>query len=149
MYHVGIVVPRLEDGQARLTELLGLAWGPVIEAENPYVDAEGQEIIANMRICFSTEAPRFELIEEVPGTPWVCNEFSNIHHIGFYAENVVAMSGSLATARCPFEIGRLPEESDPTGLGWSYHRDQLGLRFELVAETMRPGLEEFAFKPAS
>jgi hypothetical protein len=148
MYHVGIVVPRLEEGQARLSELFGLAWGPLIEAENPFVDAEGRETTANMRICFSTEAPRFELIEEVPGTPWVCNEFSNIHHIGFYAENVVAISGALAEVRCPFEIGRLPEDTDPAGLGWSYHRDQLGLRFELVAETMRPMLEEFAFKPA-
>jgi hypothetical protein len=149
MYHVGIVVPRLEDAQARLTELFGLGWGPLIEAENPFVNAEGREVTANMRICFSTEAPRFELIEEIPGTPWVCNEFSNIHHIGFYAGNVVAISGALAEARCPFEIGRLPEASDPTGLGWSYHRDPLGLRFELVAETMRPGLEEFAFKPST
>jgi hypothetical protein len=56
--------------------------------------------------------------------------------------------GARAEARCPFEIGRLPEDSDPAGVGWSYHRDQLGLRFELVAETMRPMLEEFAFKPA-
>ena len=29
-YHVGIVVPDIEIGAAKLTELIGVTWGPIV-----------------------------------------------------------------------------------------------------------------------
>lgn len=148
LYHVGIIVPDLEEAQARLSALLGLAWGPILDVMTPVRDAEGRDAEVRSRVCFSTEAPRFELITETPGTPWVCNEFSNIHHVGFYSDDVPGDSGALSTARCPFEFGsRFDTETPPDG--WAYHRDdQLGIRVEYVGEAIRPMMEEFLFKPA-
>lgn len=146
MYHVGIIVPDLEAARARLSELLGVEWGPILDVMTEVRDAEGRDTEARSRICFSTEAPHLELITEMPGTPWVCNEYSNIHHIGYYNDDVPGASGTLTAARCPFEFGSRLNAATPDD-GWAYHRDELGVRVEYVGEAIRPMLEDFLFKP--
>src|SRR5262249_51595064 len=96
MYHVGIVVPDLDAAQARFSELLGVEWGPVAENDIE-VQMDGSDLVVPNRICYSTRAPYLELIQEVPGTPWVCNEYSNLHHIGFFTDALVADSDGLRT----------------------------------------------------
>lgn len=40
LYHVGIIVPDITKAQSRLTEMLGVSWGPVIRMDSvPYRDA--------------------------------------------------------------------------------------------------------------
>src|SRR5690348_11675841 len=93
MYHVGIVVRDLDEAMARLTQPIGATWGPIVENEAMHLrDADGTDLTVRSRLCYSTEAPYLELIEEQPGTPWVCNEFSNLHHIGFFSDDLVADS---------------------------------------------------------
>src|SRR5579859_4270868 len=145
MFHVGTVVPDLEAGQARLTELLGIVWGPVIEGELPVRGGDGNDLVLPNRICYSTKAPYLELIEEQPGTPWVCNQHSNLHHIGFFSDALVADSGHLAQARCPLEISGRDERAAPAV--FTYHRDPLGVRVEYVDAAVRPGMELFMCKP--
>jgi catechol 2,3-dioxygenase-like lactoylglutathione lyase family enzyme len=145
MYHVGIVVPDLEAGCAHFTELLGIVWGPVIENEIALRDGDGNDLLVPNRICYSTAAPYLELIEEQPGTPWVCNEHSNLHHIGFFSDALVADSGHLTQAHCPLELGGRDGSTAPTV--FTYHRDPLGVRIEYVDAAIRPMMEEFMFKP--
>lgn len=147
IYHVGIVVPRLEEAQERFTRLLGLEWGPIVETDVEVRDGDGRDLETRTKICFSTETPHIELIEEQPGTPWVCNEHSNLHHIGFFSDDLSAASSSWSTALCPFEYGSRPG-SDPSQ-GWAYHRDGLGVRFECVGSSARPIMEEVLFMPVS
>jgi hypothetical protein len=146
MFHVGIVVQDVQAARARLSELLGVAWGPVIDtAALELRDVEGHDIVMPNRICYSTAPPYLELVQEVPGSPWVCNEHSNLHHIGFFSTAVTADSGGLTRAMCPLEIAGRAGDLAPAG--FAYHRDPLGVRIELVDAAMRQLMEEHLFVP--
>jgi len=140
LYHVAIVVPDLAAAAAHLTGLLGTEWGPVVEG----ADADADVPMPN-RMRYSTRAPYLELIEETPGTPWVCNEHSNLHHIGFWSTDLAGDSAALTTGRCPLEICGHAEGEAP--VTFAYHRDPLGVRLELVDVAMRPPMEEFLMRP--
>jgi hypothetical protein len=147
MYHVGIVVPDLVEGQRRLAALLGVLWGPTMDIVAPFIDAGGDLVEVNLKYAHSTEAPHIELIQEVPGTPWVCNEFSNLHHIGYFADDVDAESARLTSIGCPFDMGARAEASGP--LSFVYHVDPFGVRLEFVSQARRSAIEEVYVKPVS
>ena len=82
-FHVGIVVADLRAARVRLTDQIGVGWGPVMHLDAvDYRDADGHDLELPTTMCYSTGAPCLELIEEVPGTVWVRNEHSNQHHLG-------------------------------------------------------------------
>jgi hypothetical protein len=147
MYHVGIIVPDVESGRKRLTELLGTVWGPVVETEMEVQDGEGQVAKIPLKMCYSTEAPYLELIEERIGTVYVCNPHSNLHHIGFFTGDLGPDSRALSGSRCPIDLAPSTEES--AAVGWVYHRDALGIRIELVDAASRPMMEEYMCTPVS
>ena len=144
-FHVGIVVPDLDAAKARFTELLGTEWGPVMEAEIQVRDGDGNDLVVPNRMCYSTHAPYLELIQEVPGTPWVCNEHSNLHHIGFFSGDLVADSGHLRAVACPLEL--MDGHGDGPPGAFAYHRDPLGVRVEVLNADMRSMMEEYLFRP--
>ena len=132
MYHVGIVVPDVNAARERLTALLGVTWGPVMEiAALELRDADGRDLVLPNRMCYSTAPPYLELVEEVPGSPWVCNEHSNLHHLAFTSDAVGDDSDAWATAGCPRVLG-----SRRDGAIWTaYHdEDSLRVRIELVSQ---------------
>jgi catechol 2,3-dioxygenase-like lactoylglutathione lyase family enzyme len=146
-YHVGIVVPDVAAAQARLTELLGVVWGPVVHLDGIDVrDADGSDLVLPNTLCYSTSPPYLELIEEVPGSVWVCNEHSNLHHIGFWSGALDADSQRLSAAGCPLQLcGRA---GDASPVSWAYHRDPLGVRIELADVAMRTMMETHLFTAA-
>jgi catechol 2,3-dioxygenase-like lactoylglutathione lyase family enzyme len=143
-YHVGIVVPDLAEAQARMTELLGIAWGPVMHLDGFDVrDGDGHDLVLPSTLCYSTSAPHLELIEEVPGSVWACNEHSNLHHIGFWSGALTADSQRLSAAACPLQIcGRAGDRSP---VSFAYHRDPLGVRIELVDSAIRDTMTAMLF----
>jgi catechol 2,3-dioxygenase-like lactoylglutathione lyase family enzyme len=147
MYHVGIIVADLVEAQRRFTALLGVLWGPTMDVVAPFTFADGNVMDVNLRYVHSTEPTHLELIEEVPGTPWERNEHSNLHHIGYFADDVDAESRRLAAIGCPFNLGARPDPSAP--LNFAYHVDPLGVRLEFVSESRRRPMEEIYFKPVS
>jgi catechol 2,3-dioxygenase-like lactoylglutathione lyase family enzyme len=132
--HVGIVVPNLEEAREELTRLLGLEWHAIRENDVPIRRDDGREQIVHFRVSFSTQAPHFELIEEVPGTVWVRNEHSNIHHVAFAASSLEEESHRLATAQCPLEVTRVGDQVPDT---FAYHRGALGVRVEVMPRTVQ------------
>lgn len=144
LFHIGIVVPDLDAGCERFTELLGLEWGPVMQNDIEIRDGDGRARVVPNRIRYSTTAPHFELIQECPGTPWVCNEHSNLHHVGIFTDALVADSGDLAAASCPLEL--MDGGADALPSMFIYHRDPLGVRLELVNVEMRPMMEQHMFR---
>ena len=93
-FHVGVVVPSLEAARGHLSEVLGIAWGPIVDIDiDKERDADGHNLTLPLRMCYSTVAPRMELIEELPGSVWECNEHSNLHHIGFWSRLVGCRRG--------------------------------------------------------
>ena len=117
-FHVGIIVPDLLAARTHLSDLLGTEWGPVMDNEIAVRDADGGELTLPNRICYSTSPPHIELILETPGTPWVCNEHSNLHHIGFF-------SGTLDRRRDRSRRGRMPARDH--GGPWQWTTQRLGL----------------------
>ncbi len=106
-YHVGIVVPDLAAARTRLTTLLGVTWGPVMHLDAvDYRDGAGNDLVLPTTMCYSVGDPCLELIEEVPGSVWVRNEHSNLHHIGFWTEGLVEVSAELSGGGCPHAILR-------------------------------------------
>ena len=90
-YHVGIVVPDLDTARAQLSRQLGVEWGPVLHLDSAdYRDRDGADLGFPTTICYSLDEPHLELIQEVPGSVWVCNEHSNLHHIGFWSDDLAA-----------------------------------------------------------
>ncbi len=108
-YHVGIVVTDLESARDRLGQLLGITWGPVMHLDDvSYRDGFGTDLMLPTTMCYSTGDPCIELIEEQPGTVWIRNEHSNLHHLGFWSEDLAGDSALLATAGCPLQLcGRI------------------------------------------
>jgi hypothetical protein len=145
LYHVGIVVPDVEVAMAHFSDLLGITWGPVVEtASLPVRDGDGIDLVVPNKLCYSTAAPHIELVEEVPGSVWECNEHSNLHHIGVWTDELPADSARYTELRCPLQLcGR---DDDGALVQFAYHRDPLGVRIELVDAAMRPLMEEFMFR---
>ena len=88
-YHVGIIVTDIEAASASLTGLLGIAWGPIMHLDaNEYRDeARERPAPAHDDAIFHRD-PCLELILEVPGSVWVRNDASNLHHIGFWVDSL-------------------------------------------------------------
>jgi hypothetical protein len=145
LYHVGIVVPDVEAAMTHFTELVGVEWGPVVATEAFDVrDADGRDLTLPNKLCYSTAPPYLELVEELPGSVWVCNEHSNLHHIGYWTDALPADSEAFAATQCPLQIcGR---EGAQAPVQFAYHRDPLGVRFELVDAALKPMMEEFMFR---
>lgn len=144
-FHVGIVVADLDVARAHFTDLLGTEWGPIMETELPIRTGDGDAAVVPNRICYSTAPPYLELIQEVPGTPWVCNEHSNLHHLGFFVGVLGGEADRLVGAGCPLEIMGGQGEGPPES--FTYHRDPLGVRVELVDAALRTLMEEHMFRP--
>jgi hypothetical protein len=130
-FHVGLIVPKLEPALAELTALLGITWRDTFEGEVPvHLTDTGEETLP-LRLAYSQEHPYLEVIEGVAGTPWALSERgSNLHHLGFYVEDLASESERVTRGFCPAEVcGLGPGGERP--VNFSYHaRD--GLRIELV-----------------
>jgi len=146
LYHVGIVVPDVEAAQAHFTALLGVEWGPVVQFDGiEFRDGDGNDVILPNKLCYSTSPPHLELVQEVPGSVWECNEHSNIHHIGYWTDALPADSDAFGVSQCPLQLCGRDGTQSPAQ--FAYHRDPLGVRFELVDAAMKPMMEEFMFQP--
>ena len=147
-YHVGIVVTDIDAASARLSNLLDITWGPVMHLDAvEYRNEAGHDVVLPTTMRYSTGTPCLELILEVPGSVWVRNESSNLHHIGFWRESLPAQSDDFSTAGCPLQLcGRA---GSATPRSFAYHRDNdLGIRMELVDGSIRDVMQ-FLFEPQS
>ena len=145
-YHVGIIVPDVRAARARFTELLGVQWGPIMHmAEVEYRDGAGNDVLLPTTLSYSTGDPCLELIEETPGTVWVRNEHSNLHHLGFWTDGFDAATASLTASGCPLHLCGRAGQTAP--VSFAYHGlDDFGVRVELVDASMRDAMA-FLFRP--
>lgn len=133
--HVGIVVPNLETAKDHFTELFGTAWNPVREVGIHALDRRNKDVHIKVRICLSIQEPGFELIEEVAGSPWVCNEHSNLHHLAFSSGTVATTSDRFESLNCPLEF--MLKHPDGTPYASVFHRDPIGVWFEVQSPQIR------------
>jgi hypothetical protein len=144
-YHVGIVVPDVAAAREQFTELLGVTWGPTLHLNaTEYRDRTGADLVLPTTFCYSVDEPRIELLQEVPGSVWVRNEHSNLHHIGFWSDDLPADSARLSGGGCPLQFCGRAGEVAPAS--FAYHRNELGVRIEIVDAAMRDAMS-FLFEP--
>jgi hypothetical protein len=140
-YHVGIVVPEVEPAQRHLTEMLGIEWGPVMERGSiETIYSDDGEILNPLRLSYSISPPHIELIQHTPNSIWEFNEHhSNLHHIGFWSDTLVADSQAMSRSRCPLGVHFRDVDGAPEH--FVFHRSPLGFNVELVDLGLKPQVE--------
>ncbi len=140
-YHVGMVVTDMEAASAKLTDLLGVTWGPVMHLDaTEYRDEAGRDVVLPTTMRYSTGTPCLELILEVPGSVWVRNEASNLHHIGFWSDSLADQSNAFSGAGCPLQLCGRAGSAAPASFAYHWD-DELGIRMELVDASMRDAMQ--------
>ncbi|HET6951515.1 MAG TPA: VOC family protein [Acidimicrobiales bacterium] len=137
-YHTGIVVSEFDAALERLSAQAGYRFAEPLELEFPVRTAKGESAVT-LRFTYSRPpGPQVEVIQEVPGTIYVPEPGSGLHHLGYWVDDVDAASAALEAAGAPLEAaGPSPDGT----LMWAYHRPESGPRYELVRSDAKPMLE--------
>ncbi len=139
--HFGVVVPDLEAGMAEYTRLLGTTWPEPLTLERVFRLGDGTAFEAALRVVYSREGPPWvEMMQEIPGTPWVPVSPAGVHHVAVWSDDIVAESAALLAGGAALELTY--DGPDPVQ-GFAYHRLVSGTRYELVDVALRPGIEEW------
>ena len=111
-YHTGIVVPDLDAAMARSQRLAGYPWIDPDELHAAFRTARGRNDLDD--IVYSVQAPYLELVQEVPGTPWMAAPGNAVHHLGYFTDNLVADGRTVGGNGFTFEMHR--RRPDPVAL---------------------------------
>jgi hypothetical protein len=136
LYHTGIVVHDLELAKAEMSEQLGVIWGVQGESEQPVVLESGPATLT-FGFAYSAQGPhRIELVQAIPGTLWEVPRPGSAHHLGYWSDDVPAMSAALAARGLPLAARVGTGQSDgPAPI--VMHRAPSGLYVELVDRSLR------------
>ena len=128
--HVGIVVPELEPALEALSSSLGIEWMPIVEPVVSMREGDHETRNVSLRIGFSVQHPRLEVIETIPNSPWAIDGTAmRLHHLAYFAGDLAEDSARISTP-CPIEIcGVGADGAIPTTFTYHLHN---GLRFELL-----------------
>lgn len=119
-FHVGMVVKDLESSMAQLGGLLGIQWAIVQNAEYAYRAVDG-DVPTRHRYTYSTgQAPHLELIEGEIGSLWEPTTDLDLHHLGYWVDDLPASSARLDEAGCP-PVATLGRALDAPKI-FTYHR---------------------------
>jgi len=129
VYHVGFVVPDLEEGIATMTEVLGVPFTePIDLAGLQLMTPEGprDEVL---RLAYTTRPANVELIGTVSGTLWDFDDAHRGHHLGVWSDDVQAEAARLTALGMPALWWGVGTEGR-----WmfSYHLTPYGMYIELV-----------------
>ncbi|MFI1031685.1 VOC family protein [Streptomyces sp. NPDC020951] len=139
LYHTGIVVPDIEAGKARMSEVAGYRWTDTLTADVQVRLADGERVL-RLRYAYSLDAPHIELVQEIPGTPWTAAERIATHHLGYFCDDVQATSKRLEEAGFPLEACAIVDGAPAV---FAYHLDPSGVRIEIVDRARIPDLDAY------
>jgi hypothetical protein len=133
LWHTGIVVDDLAAATSELGEQLGVQWkrgGAEVVLLADTADGVISSIVRTAYVL-SVEGPHhIEVMQSIPGTLWQVSAPGRAHHIGYWVDDVAAVSAALAARGSPRVAAvALAEEGDAM---CAYHRSASGLYFEIV-----------------
>jgi catechol 2,3-dioxygenase-like lactoylglutathione lyase family enzyme len=131
LYHTGIVVPDLSAATARLTEMAGYTWTRPIEGPVP-VRTDAGSLTVDMRFVYSLQGPHLELIQEIPGTPWVST--GGAHHLGYFSDDFATTAAALTAGGYRLEVCHTDDGTTPSM--FAYYVSPDGIRVEVVDHTV-------------
>ena len=139
VYHVGFVVPDLEDAIAALGPALGITFGAVVELPFTTLETPAGARDVVLRLTYSPRPVHVELISSAAGTLWDFDDQRRGHHLGVWTDDIASEADRLDRAGMP----RLWWVRGPDGaLVFSYHDTPYGFYIELVGSVAK------AFYPA-
>jgi catechol 2,3-dioxygenase-like lactoylglutathione lyase family enzyme len=102
IWHIGIAVPDLQEGQEQLGAVFGLRWRPTRVRALTLVDADGRAHDVECHVAFSLGGPfAVEVWQAIPGTPLDIPESGGVHHIGYWVDDITAEAERLSTLGYP------------------------------------------------
>ena len=102
----------------------------------------GPRLRVPLRFTTSREGPPYlQLIQEVPGSPWVAGPSPVIDHIGYWVADLAASATAPARRGLPVEVTYAAEDGPRS---FTCHRGPANLRIELVDEARREPFEAWA-----
>jgi lactoylglutathione lyase len=96
LFHIGHYVADLEAAMAEMTAKAGLSWATIermpIEA---WLNGSGFSAL-DLEWTYSIEGPiHIELCRFPAGTIWDATDLVNVHHLGYWCEDIAAASDAL------------------------------------------------------
>jgi catechol 2,3-dioxygenase-like lactoylglutathione lyase family enzyme len=139
VFHVGFVVPSLDEAVASLSDALGIRFAePVEPAFGALHTPDGPRQVP-LRLTYSTRPTHIELIESAPGSLWDFQDQRRGHHVGLWTDDVTTEGKRLEERG----FRRLWWADDANGrTTFSYHDTPYGFYIELVdtvAKAFYPG----------
>lgn len=139
-YHTGIVVSDLQAEMARMSALAGYRWITPMSYTLPFRTATGTRELTSTFV-YSLQAPHVELIQEVPGSPWMAAPGSSLHHLGYFTDDLAATAQMLEDNGFMFEA---TADTSPPGLAlFAYYVNAFGTRIEIVDRALFPDFPAF------
>lgn len=139
VYHVGFVVPDLDEAIATLEPALGVHFTEPMELAGLSVENRNGPAEVALRLVYSARPVHVELIESAPGSLWDFDDRARGHHLGVWADDVAAEADrldALGLRRTWWAAG-----ADGRTV-FSYHETPYGFFIELVdsvAKAFYPG----------
>jgi hypothetical protein len=145
IFHIGFVVPSIEEAQAQLGAAMDLTWTGIELREMPVVGPDGRDVVP-LRFVYSTGGePRLELMEPIEGTVWRIptrdGALSSAHHIGVWCDDLAGSSASLVADGIPLLMTFDDGSGECRAVRFAYHQLPGGPLVELVDTARRPVLE--------
>ncbi len=129
LYHTGIIVSDLETEMARLGEMAGYRWTrPMSNDVTVRIGSDVRRV--EMSFVYSLQAPHIELIQAVPGTPWVSAPGNAVHHLGYFTDSFTETADALHNCGFRLEVTADSPSSQPSL--FAYFVDPAGVRIEIV-----------------
>jgi Glyoxalase/Bleomycin resistance protein/Dioxygenase superfamily len=139
-YHTGIIVPDLGAAMTRMSALAGYRWITPMSYTLPFRTITGTHELSSTFV-YSLQAPYVELIQEVPGSPWMAAPGNAIHHLGYFTDNLAETARALEDNGFAFEA--TADTSPPDLALFAYYVDAFGTRIEIVDRALFPDFPAF------
>jgi catechol 2,3-dioxygenase-like lactoylglutathione lyase family enzyme len=141
LFHVGILVPDIDEAIARFTEVLGLSFNePAVAHVDRFEHGSSVEAL-DLKISWSIQGPPYlELLESQDSSSLYGHAHEGLHHVGLWEPDPEALVdrlrnlgvGQEATQYTPDD--RILATYTPPG-------ELYGTRLEFIEASRRPGLE--------
>lgn len=130
LYHLGVVVDDVMTAAHEISEVTGTRWTHPIEFEQ-WMRFGGIDREIEFVAMYSLDAPHYELIQAIPGTPLgnVTRE-NAVHHVGYWANDFHADIARLRELGFTEEVLGLDEHLQPWG--FAYFLTPGGRRIEIA-----------------
>ena len=138
LYHTGIVVDDLDATLKWFTVVASYRWTDVVEVDQT-VYTPKREATVPMRMAYSSDDPRVEILQTIHNTVWTPAD-SGVHHLGYWSDDVDADVAKLEANGMVLEVKSLLPEGSTL---WAYCKGATGPRIELVSRAMEPFIAQW------